>query len=188
MTDHELRGEHTSLRPATDADLALLVGWFADPGVYAHWDGAPKAREEVVAEGYTGSDRPATGPFIVEAAGAPVGSLQCCPDGAASGGIDLFLVPAARGRGLGPDAARALVRYLLEARGWRRVTVDPAADNARALRAWARAGFVYERDWPDHPDGPAVLMAIEAAGRAGAPRAPPGPPSTRVRPAAQGRG
>ena len=68
---------------------------------------------------------------------------------------------AARHRGMGPDAARALVRYLLIERGWRRVTVDPAADNERAIRAWAKAGFRHERDWPDHPDGPSVLMAIE---------------------------
>lgn len=163
MTDYEIRGEHTILRPATDADLDMLVGWFADPGVYACWDGAPKTPAQVVREGYTGDDRPATEPFIVEAAGEPIGYIQYCP-GASSCGIDLFLVPTARGRGLGPDAARALIRYLLQERGWRRVTVDPAADNARAIRAWAKAGFVYERDWPDHPDGAAVLMAIAADG------------------------
>ena len=100
-------------------------------------------------------------PFIVEAGGAPIGYLQCWADDAASGGLDMFLVPAARHRGLGRDAARALVRYLVQERGRRRVTVDPAAGNARAIRAWGKAGFVYERDWPDHPDGPAVLMAIE---------------------------
>ena len=164
MTEPMIRGEHTSLRPATDADLDLLVAWFADPGVYAHWDGAPKSPAEVVAEGYTGSNRPATEPFIVEAAGAPVGYIQYCPTDATSGGIDLFLVPAARGRGLGPDAARALVRYLVVTRGWRRVTVDPAAGNARAIRAWEKAGFVGERAWPDHPDGPAVLMAVKVSG------------------------
>lgn len=158
MTNHEIRGEHTSLRPATDADLDLLVAWFADPGVYAHWDGAPKSRAQVVAEGYTGGDRPAT---------EPVGYIQSCPDDATCGGIDLFLVPAARGRGLGPDAARALVRHLVGERGWRRVTVDPAVANARAIRAWEKAGFVFERDWPDHPDGPAVLMAIKVEGAGG---------------------
>jgi hypothetical protein len=28
------RGEHTSLRPAVDADLDLLALWFSDPDVY----------------------------------------------------------------------------------------------------------------------------------------------------------
>lgn len=166
MTDHEIRGEHTALRLVTEADLDLLVGWFADPGVYAYWDGASKSREEV-AQKYTGRRRPRVESFIIEAAGRPIGYLQYGVSDATSGGLDMFLLPAHRHRGLGPDAARALVRHLLEARGWRRVTVDPAADNARAIRAWGKAGFVYERDWPDHPDGPAVLMAAEAGQAAG---------------------
>ena len=113
-----------------------------------------------------GASAHGSNPFIVEAGAEPVGYFQACAEDATAGGIDLFLIPAARGRGLGPDAARALVRYLAEVRGWRRVTVDPAVDNGRAIRAWEKAGFVSERDWPDHPDGPSVLMAIhaEAAG------------------------
>jgi RimJ/RimL family protein N-acetyltransferase len=74
----------------------------------------------------------------------------------------MFLIPSARDHGIGLDAARALVHYLFAEQGWRRVTVDPAVTNPRAIRAWGKAGFVVERDWPDHPDGPAVLMAIEA--------------------------
>jgi aminoglycoside 6'-N-acetyltransferase len=79
-----------------------------------------------------------------------------------TGGIDMFLVPSARARGLGPDAARALAGFLLDMLGWSRVTVDPAADNVRAHRAWAKAGFTFERELPDHPDGPSILMVIEA--------------------------
>jgi aminoglycoside 6'-N-acetyltransferase len=73
----------------------------------------------------------------------------------------MFLIPSHREQGLGPDAARAAVRYLMQERGWQRVTVDPYANNPRALHAWGKAGFVYARDLPDHPGGPAVLMAIE---------------------------
>ena len=67
-----------------------------------------------------------------------------------SGGIDMFLLPAARGRGLGPDAGRAVARHLRDERRWRRVTVDPYLWNERAIRAWRRAGFddVEERE-PD---------------------------------------
>ena len=54
----------------------------------------------------------------------------------------MFLVPAARGRGLGPDAARAMARHLLDERGRQRVTVDPYVWNDGAVRAWERAGFV----------------------------------------------
>ncbi|HEV2124265.1 MAG TPA: GNAT family N-acetyltransferase [Chloroflexota bacterium] len=156
-----IHGTKTTLRPASPDDLDLLVRWFADPGVHQYWDGSAKSPEQIVRQGYTGTQRPEKEPFIVEAAGAPVGYVQYYVTDATSGGIDMFLIPSARDRGLGPDAAQALVRYLIEERGWRRVIVDPAADNARAVRAWEKAGFVLEREWPDHPDGPAVLMAIE---------------------------
>jgi aminoglycoside 6'-N-acetyltransferase len=52
----------------------------------------------------------------------------------------MFLAPEARGRGCGPDAARALATALLE-QGWSRVTVDPYVWNEPAIKAWRRAGF-----------------------------------------------
>jgi aminoglycoside 6'-N-acetyltransferase len=87
--------------------------------------------------------------FVVEADGEPVGYLQVWQEGD-GGGIDMFLVPEARGRGLGPDAARAVTRHLRDERGWRRVTVDPYLWNDSGIRAWRRAGFrdVGERE-PD---------------------------------------
>jgi aminoglycoside 6'-N-acetyltransferase len=160
MTNQRIRGEHTTLRSVTAADLDLLVGWFADPEVYRWWDGAPKPREEV-AHKYAGGRRPQVESFVVEADGAPVGYIQYGVGDATSGWLDMFLIPAARHRGLGADAARALVRYLLTERGWRRVTVDPFLDNPRAIHAWSKAGFRPERELPDHPGGPALLMAIE---------------------------
>ena len=62
-------------------------------------------------------------------------------DGPRRGGLDGYLVPGARGRGLMPDAARALARRLLD-EGWAYVTVDPYEWNETAIRAWAKAGFV----------------------------------------------
>jgi GNAT superfamily N-acetyltransferase len=75
-------------------------------------------------------------------------------------GLDMMLLPEFRGRGLGPKVARTLVEHLCSARGWTDITVDPAQDNARAIRAWQKAGFTIEREWPDHPDGPALLMRL----------------------------
>lgn len=179
-------GERTTLRPVSPADLDLLAGWLADPEVYRWWGGKPLSRTEV--ERQFIQSHPDMGPFIIEArgpgefSGTPVGYLQYwigdegpragADSGAdvaadndtarATGGIDMYLIPSAREQGLGSDAARAMVRYLFDVLGWRRVTVDPAADNARAIRAWERAGFVFECAWPDHPDEPAVLLAINA--------------------------
>lgn len=167
----QIRGERTCVRPVSPDDLELLVGWLSDPEVYRWWDGYPKGREEV-AEKYLGR-RPGVESFIVElddesaeavggADARPIGYVQYWQGEGLTGGLDMFLTAASREQGLGPDAARAMVRFLFEVVGWTRVTVDPYADNPRAIRAWGKAGFVFERELPEHPGGPAVLMVIEA--------------------------
>ena len=64
-----------------------------------------------------------------------------------------------RGRGVGPDAVRTLARFLFDVRGHHRLVIDPAADNAAAIRAYEKVGFraggvmrAYERidDGPWH--------------------------------------
>lgn len=148
-----IEGERTRLRPATPDDLDLLAGWFADPEVYEFWDGRPLSRDEVAAK-YTGARSPAVESFVVEADGEPVGYIQHHD----AGGIDMFLTPDARGKGFGLDAAETMVRYLLEDKGWRRVTVDPLLTNPRAIGFWFRAGFTPVGTLQT-PDGPSVLMA-----------------------------
>jgi len=154
-----IRGERTFLRPATDDDLDLLAGWLADPEVYRWWEGRPLRREEV-ADVYTGRRRPEVEPFVVEADGVPVGYLQCWQRTEKSGAIDMFLVPEARGQGLGPDAARAASTFLLDQRGWTEVTVDPVVDNLRAIRAFERAGFSPEGEELDDETGKRVLRMV----------------------------
>ncbi len=56
-------------------------------------------------------------------------------------GIDLFLSENFQGRGLGTDAVRTLVRHLVEDRGHHRLTIDPAAENVAAIRAYEKVGF-----------------------------------------------
>ncbi|MZD06911.1 GNAT family N-acetyltransferase, partial [Streptomyces sp. SID5785] len=104
--------------------LDLLAGWFADPGFVEHWGGMPLARETVAAK-YVGRRRPQVESLLVVADDEPVGYAQYWCAGPADGGLDLVLVAGARGRGLGPDAARALVRHVCGTLGWERVTVDP---------------------------------------------------------------
>jgi aminoglycoside 6'-N-acetyltransferase len=154
-----IRGERTSLRPASDDDLELLVGWLADPEVYRWWEGRPLSQDEVT-DLYTGRRRPEVDPFIIEADGVPVGYLQVWEGTETSGGIDMFLVPQARGRGLGPDAARAAASFLLDDRGWTEVTVDPLVDNHRAIRAFERAGFAPEGEELDDETGKRILRMV----------------------------
>jgi aminoglycoside 6'-N-acetyltransferase len=150
-----VQGALTTLRPATDADADLLVEWHADPDVSRYWDDRTFTREEML-ERLSRADVEA---FVVEAGARSVGYLQVWREGD-GGGIDMFLVPDARGRGLGPDAARACARHLREERGWTWVTVDPYAWNEPAIRAWRRAGFtdVEQRPPDDDHTSPWLLM------------------------------
>ena len=121
------------MRPAGAEDVDRLVSWHADPDVSRYWDDETFTRAEM-------EDRLArtdVDAWIVEADGEPIGYLQTHPEG-----LDMFLIPSARGRGLGPDAARAMARYLIDERGYSSVTVDPYEWNDSAIRSWERAGFV----------------------------------------------
>jgi aminoglycoside 6'-N-acetyltransferase len=55
--------------------------------------------------------------------------------------IDLFLSTGSQGQGLGPDAIRALAADLIDRRGHHRITIDPVADNTRAIAAYTKVGF-----------------------------------------------
>jgi aminoglycoside 6'-N-acetyltransferase len=55
-------------------------------------------------------------------------------------GLDLFLTTSLHGRGLGREALRLAIGHYLE-RGHHRFTIDPAAANERAIRAYAAVGF-----------------------------------------------
>jgi aminoglycoside 6'-N-acetyltransferase len=157
-----VRGRLTTLRPAGADDVDRLVAWHADPGISCYWDDETFSRVEMEER----LEREDVEAWIVEEAGEPIGYLQVHAgpvDRAAeggSGGLDMFLIPEARGRGLGPDAARAMAEHLQSERGRDRVAVDPYAWNEGAVRAWERAGFVevsrHEED-ADHT-APWILM------------------------------
>jgi aminoglycoside 6'-N-acetyltransferase len=55
--------------------------------------------------------------------------------------IDIFLGTQWQGRGLGTEALWLLARFLFEQRGHHRLTIDPSADNARAIASYAKVGF-----------------------------------------------
>jgi aminoglycoside 6'-N-acetyltransferase len=142
-----ITGRLTHVRRATDEDAELLAAWHADPDVSRYWDDKTFTVQEMRLR----LARPDVDPWIIEADGVPVGYIQSWweEDEPARGGLDGFLLPSARGRGLMPDAAQALARTLL-AEGWSEVTVDPYAWNERAIRGWQKAGFV---EVSRHPAG-----------------------------------
>ncbi|HEX6697827.1 MAG TPA: GNAT family N-acetyltransferase, partial [Solirubrobacteraceae bacterium] len=136
MEPPTLRGERVLLRPVVEADLGGLIAILAEPAV-ARWWGPPAEqpdREELL------------GPeprFAVVVDGALAGWLGCEENTDPmyrSVGLDIFLTTARQGQGLGREALRLVIAHYLE-RGHHRFTIDPAADNERAIRAYAAVGF-----------------------------------------------
>jgi aminoglycoside 6'-N-acetyltransferase len=136
----ELHGRHVTLRPTTLDDAPLLAGILAEPAV-ARWWGVFDL-DRVIAD-LVECD-PEEDPFVIINEGEVVGYIQAVeelePD-FRHAGIDLFLRTDVHGRGLGPDAIRTLAVDLIDGRGHHRLTIDPAADNDRAIAAYAKLGF-----------------------------------------------
>jgi aminoglycoside 6'-N-acetyltransferase len=63
------------------------------------------------------------------------------PDEYKHAALDVSLGTAHQGQGLGPEALRLVITHLIEERGHHRFTIDPAAHNERAIRAYAKLGF-----------------------------------------------
>lgn len=152
-----LLGERVGLRPLTASDLPPLTALFRSPSV-ARWWGA--VSEDELCE-LAAADEPTA--FAVVLDGATIGLVQygeeADPD-YRHASIDIAIHPDAQGRGLGTDAVRTLARYLIEARGHHRLTIDPAVDNEVAIACYRKVGFRpvgimrrYERtsegDWRD---------------------------------------
>ncbi len=135
-----LEGQITRLRPITAADTLRIAEILSTPEVTRWWPGYDLERVE--GEYLGGQDD--TEAFVVEADGEVIGLIQYWeetdPD-YRHAALDISLHPDWHGRGLGADAVRTLARYLFEERGHHRLTIDPAADNERAIRSYQRVGF-----------------------------------------------
>ena len=136
----ELRGRYVTLRPTIPDDAPTLLEILSEPEVARWWGDFDL--ERVKTELIEGD--PEEQPFVIELDGAIIGYIQAVEETEPDfrhAGIDLFLRPDAQGRGLGPDAIRALAIHLIEGLGHHRLTIDPAADNSRAIAAYAKVGF-----------------------------------------------
>ena len=144
------------LRPLAPADAAELRRIRAIPEVRRWWG---ELQDDLPRGDDTGSVR-----LTITVDGHVAGLIQYHEElepRYRHAGIDIFLDPVWRGRGLGTEAVRRVIALLVQERGHHRVTIDPAAGNAAAIRAYEKAGFVavgvmrqYERgvtsdDWHD---------------------------------------
>jgi aminoglycoside 6'-N-acetyltransferase len=120
--------------------MSALVAIRSTPAVVASWRGEDheaEFREALTTKGLRYL-------VIEDLDGTPIGGIQWeeedDPD-YRHAGIDVYLDPARHNQGLGTDAVRTLAHHLIETEGHHRLTIDPAADNHAAIRAYEKAGF-----------------------------------------------
>lgn len=129
-----------TLRSVTVEDVPVLATIRATPQVYERWSGEDDLVAEITAD-LAESDVEL---LAIEFEGRVAGMIQWAEEPTPKyrhAGIDMFLDPSVHGRGLGTDAVRTLSAYLIDELGLHRLIIDPAADNAAAIRCYAKAGF-----------------------------------------------
>ncbi|MBB4066901.1 GNAT family N-acetyltransferase [Gellertiella hungarica] len=148
--------ERIEFKPVTRGDLPLLLEWFKEPHMQEWW-GEPDEELAMVRDMVEGRD--STRPFLIQLDGQPVGYiqywflgeiqtpewledhpwLQAFPADAV--GVDLSIgEPGLLARGIGSSALRLFARRLYDS-GYTTIVIDPDPENARAVRAYEKAGF-----------------------------------------------
>jgi aminoglycoside 6'-N-acetyltransferase len=135
-----LRGERVTLRSATDDDLDALLALFADPEVAAWW---PMDRDDIVRDVVERGD-PGVTVYVIEVEGELAGVIQSWEEDDEDhrhAGMDISVASRFHGTGIAVDALRTLARHLIDHDGHHRLTIDPAASNARAIACYEKIGF-----------------------------------------------
>ncbi len=166
MNALELHGQRVRLRPLRSSDRDGLRAFLVEPGVFRWW-----VHENIDAAVDGLFDDEESVRFAIEVEGELAGFIQFVEENEPDyrhAGIDLFVGTAWQARGIGPEAIRVVARHLFDERGHHRITIDPAAANDRAIRAYEKVGFRrvgimrrYERD-PDLTWHDGLLMDLLA--------------------------
>ena len=134
-----LNGDKVTLRPAAAGDVPVLAAIRAEPQVFMRWRG-----DDLDAEIVGDLDDPTLHLYAIEYEGETVGAIQWAaeedPD-YRHASLDIYVDPRVHGRGVGTDAVRTLARHLVDHHAFHRLVIDPAADNAAAIRCYAKVGF-----------------------------------------------
>jgi aminoglycoside 6'-N-acetyltransferase len=166
-SDHHAYG----FRPVTAEDLAMIAVWLDRPHVAEWWND----EDDKVVEIRAAIADPSTQPYVVELDGRPIGYVQCYDphleddhpyrdQPAGTVGIDQFIgEPDLVGIGHGSRLIAAFVDRLFR-HGAARVIIDPDPANARAIRAYEKAGF-RAFDLRTTVYGDALMMARDAPDR-----------------------
>jgi aminoglycoside 6'-N-acetyltransferase len=161
---------HIAFRPLAETDMPMLKRWLEDPDV-APWYQEDSTELDALRERYrlvvTGEE-PTRG-FVIRVDGRDAGYIQAYviddhPDYArqmavdpGAVGIDLVLgEPWARNRGYGAAVLRGFLREVVFGEMDAGIAIiAPEPGNARAIRAYERAGFAWVKTVPVVDESPA---------------------------------
>ncbi|WP_353940323.1 aminoglycoside 6'-N-acetyltransferase [Streptomyces sp. HUAS MG91] len=140
----ELHGDKVVLRPVVEGDAKILDRIVREPEVAAWWS-PPDDYEGALAVVYEDE---------------VIGLVQYAEENDPEfrrAGLDIFLTARHHGAGLGADTVRTLARWLVREKRHHRLTIDPAAANAAAIRCYGKVGFrpvgIMRAYWRNHRTG-----------------------------------
>ncbi|MYW02983.1 GNAT family protein [Streptomyces sp. SID3343] len=137
------------LRPVTEADLSMIEQFLTDPEAsgpfqWYGWGDPGRVRRQWAENGLLSDG---AGRLTVAAGAEQLGFVAWRKVNTARNfcwNIGAQLVPEARGRGVGTQAQRLLVRYLFAHSPVVRIEADTEADNFAEQRALEKSGFTRE--------------------------------------------
>jgi aminoglycoside 6'-N-acetyltransferase len=137
-----LTGARVTVRPPAEQDVPRLLELVTTPEVSRWWGGYDESlvRRHFVED----PGRAQGGAAVIEFEGHLVGGMLFFEEldpWYKSAACDIFVDPQRQGRGLGPDAIRTLVHWLVDERGHHRITIDPHVQNEQAIKAYEKVGF-----------------------------------------------
>lgn len=143
-----LQSERLTLRPATEDDVEALVALLNEPDVRVWWgeNDAASVREQLADT------------YAIVVADALAGWLQVHEEAEPqypSVWFDITLTTRLHGQGYGREALRLAIDHQIS-RGHHRFSIDPAAENERAIRCYRAVGFKpvgVMREYEIAPDG-----------------------------------
>jgi aminoglycoside 6'-N-acetyltransferase len=134
-----LHADRITLRPFEAADLPAVAAMLAEPEVARWWgdyDEDRLRREHLEA--------PDSENLVIEVDGQVAGLMLVYDEEEPEyrhAALDISLATAHHGQGLGRRALRLVIDHLVAERGHHRFTIDPSADNERAIRSYRAVGF-----------------------------------------------